>query len=280
MAFWSSEKLKAKITAENLINPYDDKCIKNSAYEMGLGPEAFITSDGQNKVVRLNAREQLVIPPGQFGLLITNETVTIPLTAIGFISIKAGIKFRGLVNVSGFHVDPGFTGQLKFSVYNAGSQNIVLDSKQRVFLLWLSDLDQRTKDGYVGEHNKQAHISADDVMRIQGEVASPAALKQRLDALQSEYSSRISSVEERVKTWQGITIGLLISILVVFIKVVWDQVSARPSAPVTTVTAPAFEGTRPATLPQPNPSQTPNTSPPEQKKSEGAKTAPNKQGKQ
>ena len=70
---------------------------------------------------------QLVIPPGQFGLLITEEVVQVPMDAIAFISIKAGIKFRGLVNVSGFHADPGFSGKLKFAVYNAGSQRLVLD---------------------------------------------------------------------------------------------------------------------------------------------------------
>src|SRR5205823_733573 len=99
------------------------------------------------------------------------------------ISIKASIKFRGLVNVSGFHVDPGFRGRLKFSVYNAGSQNIVLSRHQPAFLIWFSDLDRVTKESYDGAHFGQVDITAEDVMRLQGEVASPGQLKKEIQDL-------------------------------------------------------------------------------------------------
>ena len=58
--------------------------------------------------------------PGQFAFLLTDEIVEVPDSAMALISIKAKIKWRGLINVSGFHVDPGFKGRLIFSVYNAG----------------------------------------------------------------------------------------------------------------------------------------------------------------
>ena len=48
------------------------------------------------------------IPPGQFAFLLTEEVVSVPPDALAFISIRAKTKFRGLVNVSGFHVDPGY----------------------------------------------------------------------------------------------------------------------------------------------------------------------------
>ena len=51
-----------------------------------------------------------MIPPGQFAFLLTAETVTMPDNAIAFISIKARLKFNGLINISGFHVDPGYRG--------------------------------------------------------------------------------------------------------------------------------------------------------------------------
>lgn len=131
MAFWNSEKLKEN--GQNLITPFNPKRVEHGAYELSVGPETFLTSDSSGKKQALDQQGQVVIPPGQLGLLITEEEVTIPLDAISLISIKAGIKFRGLVNVSGFHVDPGFRGRLKFSVYNAGSQNIVLTRGQPAF---------------------------------------------------------------------------------------------------------------------------------------------------
>ena len=45
---------------------------------------------------------------------------------MAFISIKAKLKFRGLVNVSGFHIDPGYRGKIIFAVFNAGPQPILL----------------------------------------------------------------------------------------------------------------------------------------------------------
>jgi dCTP deaminase len=205
MSFWSSEKIK-EITAKNpLVEPYDEKAVAHGAYELGLGPEAFLTSDDENKKTVLDEGEQLVIPPGQFCLLLTEEKVFIPNSAIGLISIKAGVKFRGLINVSGFHVDSGFQGRLKFSVYNAGSQNIVLQRKQRVFLLWFCDLDRTTSDTYKGTRINQSEISTEDVMRMQGEIASPGQLRKEIQEVQTNV---------RVLNW---SLGILVTIVFGFI---------------------------------------------------------------
>lgn len=216
MAFWTSEKLKERASIEALITPYSENRVKHGAYEMSLGHEAFITSDEQKKKQPLIDGEQLVIPPGQFGLLLTEEEIQIPANAIGFISIKAGIKFRGLVNVSGFHVDPGFSGKLKFSVYNAGSSNILLSRGQNLFLIWFSDLDRITSDLYRGDHANQKEISSEDVMRIQGEVHSPAALDKRLTGLENS----VSTIKTIALT---IACGLVLLIIGFAVNHFWDK---------------------------------------------------------
>ncbi len=226
MAFWSSEKLKQVLSQGKVIEPFDDTAVKHGAYELCLGPEAFLTSDDDKRKKILDDGEQLVIPPGQFGLLLTEEKITIPSNAIGFISIKAGIKFRGLVNVSGFHVDPGFSGRLKFSVYNAGSQNIILERKQRVFLVWFSDLDQPTTHVYSGVHANQNEITPDDVMRMQGEIASPGQLRKELQELENKV---------RVLQWM---LGVLVTVVVGFIFL-FLRGSLQPSGQAPVPTQPA-----------------------------------------
>lgn len=201
MSFWSSEKLGERIEAESLIEPYERGAIKSAAYELSLGAECFLTSDEDNTKDKLENHDQLAIPPGQFGLLISEEIVRVPSDAIAFISIKAGVKFRGLVNVSGFHVDPGFAGRLKFSVYNAGAQPVVLQRNQRVFLIWFADLDRETKNVYTGAHLDQKQISSEDVMRIQGKVASPAHL-----------ATRLTELEVKFKTWSGVMLTLVLGL--------------------------------------------------------------------
>ena len=120
----------------------------------------------------------------------------VPADVIAFISIRAGIKFRGLINVSGFHVDPGYHGQLRFAVYNAGSQKIVLDQGQRVFLIWFADLDETDIDPYSKREDSRSAITADHVAAIQGDVASPAELKTQLDDLRSELDKRFHATEQ------------------------------------------------------------------------------------
>jgi dCTP deaminase len=189
MSFWSSEKLLAEQAHESLVEPFRPERVKQGAYELTLGPEYFITADEhgqkQHRKLTLADHDHMVIPPGQFALLLTEEKVTIPKGAIGFISIKASLKFQGLVNVSGFHVDPGFNGRLKFAVYNAGSQEITLAKGQELFPLWFSDLDRPTMDFYRGVHQGQNEITAKDVMEIAGVISSPAQLKREIDQLRT-----------------------------------------------------------------------------------------------
>ena len=67
-----------------------------------------------------------------------------PGNAIAFISIKARMKFGGLGTISGFHVDPGYTGKLTVSVLNAGPKPLHIVQGQELFLVWYADLDRKT----------------------------------------------------------------------------------------------------------------------------------------
>jgi len=215
--------------------PYDASRVVHSAYEMGVGPEAFVTSNASDNT-QVPAGIKIVIPPGQFGLVITRETVHVPATAIAFISIRAGIKFQGLVNVSGFHVDPGYRGQLKFAVYNAGSRTIVLDQDQRIFMIWFADLDRPDEDPYPDRPPVQNAITADDVARIQGEVASPAVLKKQIDDLRTELDKKFHAAEQTrlfnralIMLLIGIAATIAVSIIKPYIEGSGNQKQGSPS---------------------------------------------------
>ena len=86
MTFWSSATLEAQIPAENLIEPYSEENVKHCAYELEMGAEAFITSTADKVKIELDNNDSMIIPPGQFALLLTKERVKVPLNAICFIS--------------------------------------------------------------------------------------------------------------------------------------------------------------------------------------------------
>jgi dCTP deaminase len=184
---WGSKKIAEACARGELVSDCDPKNISCCSYELSLGNEAYVTSfKDQSKKTYIDG-EQIVIEPGQFGILLAKNKIKLPIDVMGFISIKASQKFRGLVNVSGFHVDPGFEGYLKYSVYNAGSQNINLTVGDPLFLIWFSDVVEN-EISYSGNHAGKPMITSEDVMRIQGDVASPAALNERIKNLENKMT--------------------------------------------------------------------------------------------
>jgi len=154
MSFWSGYRLKNEGKLLNICTNIKVDC---SALVLSLGDECFITpnfnqENGERKILEKQKEEdifgfnvkrqggEVIIPPGQFCFLLTEEKINIPESTMGFISLKSKFKWRGLINVSGFHVDPGFKGRLVYSVYNAGPSKIHLSRGEDIFLLWISDL--------------------------------------------------------------------------------------------------------------------------------------------
>lgn len=182
MAFIGNRNLNLLLSSDaEVITPFHPEKIKNGAYELTLGDEVYLTDSKERTVKNLAEGEKIEIKPGQFALLLTQEYIKIPTNRIAFISIKAGIKFKGLINVSGFHVDPGFEGKLLFSVYNAGPSNIRLSSGTSYFPIWLAAIDQEDQD-YKGSHEAQTRIPDGPVEALsQGKLASPNVLSKRID---------------------------------------------------------------------------------------------------
>ena len=109
MSFWSGERLLDLVDRLEIVRPFDPSKIDCSAYTLTLGREAFVSPDFDVKtsdIIKKNlypaskehvgsgwrdvGGEDLVIPPGQFAYLLTEEFIRIPWSAMGFISLKFG----------------------------------------------------------------------------------------------------------------------------------------------------------------------------------------------
>ena len=130
----------------------------------------------------------MTIPPGQFAFLLTEEVITIPPEVMGFISIKATFKLRGLVNVSGFHVDPGWSGRLIFTVFNAGPSTIHLERNLPMFLLWIADLDDASAKQKSGKGANG--IPPGIIGNITGVVDSIYALEKRVETQIADFTEK------------------------------------------------------------------------------------------
>ncbi len=162
--------------------------------------------------------------------------ISVPTDALAFISIRAKTKFRGLVNVSGFHVDPGFRGQLTFAVFNAGPVPIHLKRGQPIFLIWYASLDRETafkKDGPV-----HMGIDPDLVTGIAGELQSFAGLSKKIKDVDKGLGDRIH-VLEKEQTYYRVIAAIALA-LVIGLTVNWfkDNVSSRPTPTTQGASAP------------------------------------------
>ena len=210
--FWCGETLQAQLGA--LITPFDPDQIDCSAYTLTMGRELYVSPSDQSEdpqsvtIRRLDNAEGFTIPPGQFGFLLTEEIVEIPDNALAFISIKAKIKWRGLINVSGFHVDPGFKGRLVFSVYNAGPVPVHLRQGQPLFLIWFANLDRATKLGR--NQPVQESFPPDLIPAISGELQSLAGINKKIKDLDKDLAKRVHDIEREHVYYRLIAILVLL----------------------------------------------------------------------
>jgi dCTP deaminase len=214
MSFWSSQTLRSRLPS--LIEPFNEDQIESASYQLCLGEEVYIsplpdTPLKERKKIPLSDKDTVPIPPGQFAFLITSEQIEVPKNALAFISIKFKFKSKGLINVSGLHVDPGYRGKLIFAVYNAGPLHLHIGRGERVFSIWYADLDQddenpRNKIGY--------DLIPTDLMNSPDLVSSLPALVKRLDDLEKKVDSY--SVK------QSVVFTIAIGILLAFAKIVLD----------------------------------------------------------
>lgn len=256
MPFWSGQTLSKRLPS--LISPYDAARIDCAAYTLRVGSEAYISpttdaSDPNTKTkIQIDNGKPFTIPPGQFAFLLTKETVTVPPNALAFISIKARKKFKGLVNVSGFHVDPGYSGKLIFSVYNAGPATIHLEEGEPCFLIWYADLDQRSPTDPVTDEDKRFvrssggfnNIPPDLINPITGEILSLASLRDKIDDTEEALRERIYTIERDhaiLRTIFTVALTLSVGLGSFFVRewiVALKQQDAQSTAPADTPVRP------------------------------------------
>lgn len=213
MSFLSGKDLEVALF-NALGAQFDPQAIKQAAYQLSLDAEYFTTdSDGQLGI--LDDKKKLVeINPGQVCLLLTQETIAVPNTLMAFISMRANEKFKGLVNISGFHLDPGFNGKVLFSVYNAGPSTISLKKGEQYFLLWFSKISQELSEEDAYNDKKNTHQKQDSIpLRYidalkHGEITSPNVLLKKIETVEQEVIKRHIRLEVVASILLTIAIGL------------------------------------------------------------------------
>lgn len=197
---------------KNWIRPFHPNQVDCAAYALRMGDEAYVSPEGHRDkkpaLIQLHYEQPIDIPSGQFAFLLTREIVTVPHDMIAFINMKNGLKSSGLVNVSGFHVDPGYQGKLVFSVFNAGPRTITVRQNDEAFLIWFARLENATAKF---ARNKQGFSKIDSALiaRIPEESASFNSLTMRIEAIEKTLSWRKNLIVSVISFASAAAAGLL-----------------------------------------------------------------------
>lgn len=222
MSFWSSQKLERELA--NLIVSSTKPIIDCNSIRLSVGEEIFVTPhvDQVNNVTkrRLESKEAFQIPPQQFAFLLTEEQISVPKNAMAFISMRATYKMQGLINVSGFHVDPGWNGKLTFAVYNAGPSSVHLERGTGLFLIWYADLDESsekyrdTPAPNTIEPKTITHLTAatDSLYAVNQRLLDEIANRENESDLLSNKVHHVEKSQVRIMVIGTLILGLVVSL--------------------------------------------------------------------
>lgn len=223
-AFWSGQKL---CTNSSVIEGFNKDNVDVNGYRLRMGSYYFVTSDesqstAQKKTI-LKDNESLIIPAGQFAFLITKEVVKVPSDAMAFISMSTGIKFQGLINVSGFHVDPGYCGQLIYAVFNASPSPIQISQNDPIFKIWFADLDRSSEPPFVYNGVAKNDIGSELVRGMSKQTHSLPSLSTRIQDIEIRLAEIKPSIDFLAFVFRAIILGVIVAAILALLQIFWPS---------------------------------------------------------
>lgn len=135
---------------------------------------------------------------------------------MAFISMKTGIKFKGLINVSGFHVDPGYKGKLVFSAFNASPSPIQICAGDPIFKIWFAKLDRTSTPEHLFQGKGQTTIDNDLIRGMSKEIYSLQSIAHKFQKLENSVERRFAEqkpiIDNLTSFWQSLQTGLIIAV--------------------------------------------------------------------
>src|SRR5260370_18870101 len=96
--------------------PFEGNSLQPASYDLRVGDSAFASTTKQK--IDLKQRGVVVIEPGEFIVVETLETVGLDRQTAGQLGLRSEYARKGLLMLSGPHIDPGFRGVLVVRLLN------------------------------------------------------------------------------------------------------------------------------------------------------------------
>ena len=203
--FLSSALIRAECD-KGLISPatFKPENVKQASYDLRLGSESYVVGNDVPALLTTDKQRYLTIAPGQFALLTTAEELVMPDYLLAFITLRNSFKMQGLINVSGFHVDPTHKGILVFAVNNIGPSEIRLRLFEATFTIFFSQVQGEVEGVRLPVGNE---LPLQYIQLLGGSSITLAKLQKELEDLKT-----------KMLIYAPLCIALLIALLVNFLR--------------------------------------------------------------
>lgn len=128
-----ADQLQRAVENQGIIEQFDPGCLEGASYDFRAGDRVVrARPDAQtHEHLALHAQDSIKIEPGHAYLVYSREEVDLPADVKGRLSLRAELANKKLL-YSGGLIDPGYEGELYFTIFNLGTGTFELEYEDRI----------------------------------------------------------------------------------------------------------------------------------------------------
>ena len=130
-----------------LIDPFDDKNLRGSSYDLTIGEEYYVGQDFSGtklKTEKLEPTQAFWIPPHAVCFILSAEWLELPKEISAKVSLRMSYIYAGLVLTSQPPFDPGYKGRAIVMLHNLSSEPVSMRRGDRVATIEFMKLSSAT----------------------------------------------------------------------------------------------------------------------------------------
>lgn len=200
----TDKKIEKLIKESKMIEPYDEENLQSVSYDIATG-EYVQTFSKLNDIIDLRHNEKIslvnreinisegyLMPPGDYVLVKTKESFTIPKTITAYVRPRTTFTRLGLI-VSGQQLQPTFSGHLYLGIYNATPNVIKIFSGLLIAQIVFEETDGEITEGRLYKNKEGAKYRNEDNF-ILPSVEIPAS---RMEEFNEKYQQLIAGLASK-----------------------------------------------------------------------------------
>jgi len=180
------------INLEKLISPYHEyeNRVQSCSYDLSLGDEFYVYDNKHGKKVVVDPildYESICIPENGVCFIITKETLNMPNSLSGQISLSFGLIKKGIMLSNQPPIDPGYKGKIVALFHNLSSEPVYIKKGNHVLTIVFYKVNPTTN--YDGDYQ--------NLQSLKRYIKEP--VKSSLSQLSDEIKSTKSKNEKFIK---------------------------------------------------------------------------------